>query len=343
MRYRPLSKGGPEVSVICLGTWALGGQWGGRIEPGVEAVRRAFDLGVNFFDTAYAYGEGAAEAALARGLGDLLRGRRSDVVIATAGGLEKRENTHRRHRLDPPGKVVRNSDPGFLRSNLTSSLRTLGTDYVDVFFVHWPDPTVPLHETAGVLAGFVEEGLVRQVGVSNFSVTEMADFASAGPIDAAQTPFNLLNRAADNDILPYCRDNGVAVMGWASLAHGLLGGAMQPGHAFAPEDWRAYSSVFQGEQFGRLLEFVDRLAAFAEDRGCTVAQLSLAWVLNHPAEVLPIVGAQRPAHIEDSVKAVDVQLTEADLRQLDELVAGAPSTATEGQPLSRAGEDGHGA
>ncbi|MGV9772515.1 aldo/keto reductase [Streptosporangium sp. NPDC003464] len=329
MKHRSLGADGPPVSSICLGTWALSGLWGGRIEPGVEAVRRAFDLGVNFFDTAHAYGGGAAEAALARGLGDLLRGRRAEVVISTKGGLETRGNT-----------VVRNSDPAFLRANLTDSLRTLGTDYVDVFFVHWPDPTVPLAETAGVLTDFVKEGLVRHVGVSNFSVAEMTEFAAAAPADVAQVPFSLLARGAERDVLPHCRDAGVGIMGWSALAHGLLTGALRPDHSFAHDDWRAYSPMFKGERFARLLKLVDLLTAFAAERGCTVAQLALAWVLSHPAGVVPVVGAQFPEHIEDSVKAVEVRLTEADLAELDRLVADAPSVGPEAGPPSRTGDGG---
>jgi aryl-alcohol dehydrogenase-like predicted oxidoreductase len=317
----PLGAGGPLVSRLCLGTWALSGLWGGQVEPAVRAVRRAFDLGVNFFDTARAYGEGAAEAGLARGLGDLLRTHRSEVVIATKGGLQNQENS-----------VVRNSDPEFLRTSLVASLRSLGTDYVDLFLVHWPDATIPLAETAGVLAGFVEEGLVRQVGVSNFTVGQMAEF---GPAAVTQVPYNLLARKVERDILPHCQVAGVPVMGWSALAHGLLTGALRPGHAFAHDDWRAYSPVFQGDRFAAVVAVVDRLAAFAADRGISVAQLALAWVLHHPAGVVPVIGAQVPEHVEDSLRALEVRLSEADLAELDQIVAAAPPVLPDTEPPSR--------
>ncbi|KUM74550.1 aldo/keto reductase [Streptomyces curacoi] len=325
MRYRTLGRQGPEVSSVCLGTWALSGFWGSRTEPAVEAVRRAFDLGVNFFDTAHAYGAGMAEAGLARGLGDLLRTRRSDIVISTKGGLELRGDG-----------VVRNSDAGFLRANLTDSLRSLGTDYVDVFLVHWPDPRVPLAETAGALAGFVEEGLARYVGVSNFTVEEMAEFSSVVTPQVAQVPFNMLDRGIEKQVLPHCDAAGIGVMGWSALAHGVLAGALRPGQVFPPDDWRAYSPTFQGERFAKLLAAVDRLQEFAAERGHSVAQLALAWVLAHPSGVIPVIGAQLPEHLEDSVRAVDLDLDEAEMRALDELLADAPELDGSGdQPPAR--------
>ncbi|MGB3443774.1 MAG: aldo/keto reductase [Actinophytocola sp.] len=317
----PLGAQDRPVSRLCLGTWALSGLWGGQTEPGVRAVRRAFDLGVNFFDTARAYGNGAAEAGLARGLGDLLRTHRSELVIATKGGLQARRDT-----------VVRNSDPEFLRASLVSSLRSLRTDHVDLYLLHYPDPTIPLAETAGVLAGFVAEGLVRHTGVSNFSAAQMSEFGSAS---VAQVPFNLLAREVERDVLPHCQAAGTRVMGWSALAHGLLTGALRPGHTFPQDDWRAYSPVFQGERFAAVLAVVDRLKAFAADLGISVAQLALAWVLHHPAGIVPVVGAQVPEHIEDSVPALEVRLSEADLAELDRIVAAAPPVLAESEPPSR--------
>ncbi|GAB7042977.1 MULTISPECIES: aldo/keto reductase [Catenuloplanes] len=322
MNRLPLGADGPRVSRLCLGTWPLSGLWGGGIEPAVHAVRRAFDLGVNFFDTARAYGDGAAEAALARGLGDLVRTHRSELVIVTKGGLRIQGNS-----------VVRDCDPEVLRSGLVASLSALGTDYVDLFLVHWPDPTIPLAETAGVLAGFVEEGLVRRTGVSNFTAGQMAEF---GPAAVAQVPYSLLARGVERDVLPYCRAAGVPVMGWASLAHGLLTGALRPGHTFAPDDWRAYSPVFRGERLAAVATAVDRLAAVAADRGISVAQLALAWVLHQPAGVVPIFGAQEPEHVEDSVRALEVRLDEAELAELGRLVEGAPPVLPDTEPPHRA-------
>lgn len=319
MRYLTLGEGGPVVSGLCLGTWALSGFWGADVEPGVAAVRRAFDLGVNFFDTARAYGDGAAEAALARGVGDLLGGHREEIVISTKGGLEQRGET-----------VVRNSDPGHLRSDLLRSLKALGTDYVDVYFVHWPDPIRPLAETADVLRGFVKEGLVRKIGVSNFSAEQMKEF---GVADVAQVPYNLFARGVEDAVLPYCRQAGVRVMGWSPLAHGLLAGALRSGHVFAPDDWRAYSPIFQGERFAMLLETVETLKHFAADRGCDVSQLALAWVM--ASEVIPVVGAQFPEHLEASVRALDVRLSEPEARELTRLVTGVPQVEPDAVPASR--------
>ncbi|EEP73310.1 oxidoreductase [Micromonospora sp. ATCC 39149] len=337
MRQRCIGERGPLVSALGLGTWALGGQWGRRIEPGVQAVRRAFDLGVTLFDTSRAYGGGAAEAALARGLADLLPAHRDEIVIATAGGLETRPGV-RRHKLDPPGRTVRNSDPAFLRDELLASLRQLGTDHVDVYSVHWPDPTVPLAETAEVLAGFVREGLARHVGFANVTAGDLAELVPTGLLDVVQVPFNLLDRGAEKEVLPRCQEAGVGVLGGSALAHGLLTGALHRDQAFAPEDWRAYSHAFRGEDYAQLLDVVDGLAAFAAERGHTVAQVALAWALHHPAGVVPVFGAQSPGVVEENVRAAGLELSEIELRELELLVRTAPAVGSGAGPACRTEE-----
>lgn len=311
MKYRPLGSTGLQVSEVCLGTWQLSGQWAEDVEPAVQAISRAVDLGINFFDTAYAYGAGLAETGLARGLGDHLKSRRSDLVISTKGGLEFSN-----------GGVVRNSDPAWLRTTLEHSLQALGTDYVDVYFVHWPDPLEDFEEVGAALKGFVNDGLVRFAGVSNFDVSEMTAFQRGGPIDVAQPPFSLLRREAETDVLPRCNQQGIGVMGYGALAHGLLSGALQPGQSFA--DWRSGIALFQGEDFARIMDGVGRLSAVAEECGCTLAQLAIAWVLAHPAGVIPVIGAEKPGHLEDSVKAVDVRLTPEDFQKLRSIAEAMP-------------------
>jgi len=306
---RTLGATGLRVSGLCLGTWQLSGAWGPDTEPAVRAIRRAFDLGINFFDTAYAYGEGAAESGLARGLGDLVRTHRDELVLVTKAGLERRGDV-----------FPRNSDPAWLRTSLLRSLDALGVDHVDVLLVHWPDPLVPYAETAGVLAGFVEEGLVRHTGVSNFGVPELSEFARGGPLEVAQPPLNLLSRDADADVIPFCAARGVGIMGWGALAQGLLTDAARD---IARR--RADRMPYRGAALDRALGVVDRLAERAAGRGCTLAELALAWVLAHPAGIVPIVGAQNPAQIESSVRALDLRLDPGERDELTALAAEAPA------------------
>lgn len=310
MKYQELGETGRRVSRICLGTWQLGGAWGSDYGEGIAAVGAAFDLGVDFFDTAAAYGDGAAERALATGLGDLVKGHREELTIATKGGIEVRV------AADGSESSFRNSDPAFLRSSLERSLRNLGLDYVDVFFVHWPDPTIPLAETAGLLGELVAAGLVRFVGLSNFSVAQMEELASTRPVDVAQLPYNLLDRRAGEVAIPFCGERGIGVMGWSGLAHGVLSGTLHRGQLFPAGDWRAGHPAFAGKRFEAVMDGVEQLTEIAAGLGCTLPQLALAWILADEAAIVPIVGAQVPQHIVDSAAAVEVELDAADLRRI---------------------------
>jgi aryl-alcohol dehydrogenase-like predicted oxidoreductase len=328
MRYRELGSTGLEVSVLCLGTWELSGDWGADHEDAVAAVRTAFDLGITFFDTAYAYGEGAAEAGLARGLGELMRTHRDELVISTKGGVEADVS---RGTGFGEKRLVRNSDPKFLRQNLETSLRTLGTDYVDIYFVHWPDPTVPFEDAAAALEGFVDEGLVRHAGVSNFTVAQMDAYTAGGRVEVAQVPYNLFDRGVEEEILPWCERHGAGVMGYAGLARGALSGTLRGGQTFPDDDWRAVHPAFQGERFDALMEAVDRLSAEAASRNdCGLAQLALAWVMSHPLGIVPIVGAQLPEHIQDSARAADVELTPEERDELSRLELVVPAFGSGG-------------
>ncbi len=304
---------GLEVSPIAFGTWQLGGEWGQFDEDeGIAAIRRARELGVNLFDTAQGYGFGASERLLGRALRDDFDSRREEVVIATKGGL----------RMTGEG-LVRDASPAWLRSGVQDSLRALETDYIDIYQVHWPDPKVPFSETAAALGELVDEGKVRHVGVSNFDAAQMAEFARTRPVETVQPPYHLFRRDIEAELLPYAREHDVGVLVYGPLAHGLLTGTMQGDVAFANDDWRSGSPAFQGNAFERNLEVVDRLKRFAGERfGCSVAQLAVAWTLAHPAVHVAIVGARHPDHIEDTLAAAELSLGEADLEQIERIMAG---------------------
>ena len=309
-----LGGSGIEVSPIAFGTWQLGGDWGGFDEQeAIEAIRFARAHGINFFDTAQAYGFGASERALGQALRDDLDNRRDEVVIATKGGL----------RIDEDRRLVRDSSPKWLREGVARSLDALGVDHIDLYQVHWPDPETPLAETGRALQELVDEGKIRHVGVSNFSPGQIDELVRVRPVETLQPPYALFRREIETDVLPYAQEHNLGVLVYGPLAHGLLTGAMTTDQEFDPDDWRGTSSEFRGDQLRRNLEVVDRLGEFAEQRGCTVSQLAVAWALANPAVHVAIVGSRRVKHIEESIGALDVVLSAQDLDEIDGLLNGA--------------------
>jgi len=310
MDYIQLGLRGPRVSRIAFGNWSSGGDWGGVDRPrAIAAARQALDLGITFFDTARAYGFGAAEELLGDALRPELRSRRDEVIIATKGGL----------RRDADGQLVRDSSAGALRRDLDASLSHLGTDYVDLYQVHWPDPATPFSETAEALDDFVRDGKVRYLGVSNYDARQMAAFQQIRPLAALQPPYHLFRRDIESSILPYTAEHDIGVLVYGPMAHGLLSGRMTEETTFAPDDWRASSDLFAGDAFRRNLRIVDQLKAFAAEREIPVAQLAIAWTLANPAVHVAIVGARTPAQLSATAPAAEARLTADDLARIEEI------------------------
>jgi aryl-alcohol dehydrogenase-like predicted oxidoreductase len=309
---------GLEVTPIAFGTWQLGGEWGAFDEgDAIAAIRHARELGINFFDTAQAYGFGASERLLGRALSDELRNHRDEVGIATKGGL----------RIDQRRGLVRDSSPAWLRRGVEESLGALGVDYIDLYQVHWPDPLTPFAETAEALDDLVWEGKIRRVGVSNFDVSQIAEFARTRAVETLQPPYHLFRRDIESDVLPYSREHDIGVLAYGTLAHGLLTGWMDEDTTFGDDDWRSHSPLCEGATFERNLDTVRELERFASDRGHTVSQLAIAWALANPAVDVAIVGARRAPHIEDSVGALQLRLTPADMAEIDRLMSAAVAVA----------------
>jgi aryl-alcohol dehydrogenase-like predicted oxidoreductase len=311
MRQVRLGQTELQVSAVAFGTWAFGGDWGAvDAEESTAAIHRALELGITLFDTAQGYGFGTAE----RLLGDALwqRARREDVVIATKGGL----------RMDGDA-LLRDASAGWLRTGVESSLRNLGTDYIDIYQVHWPDLWTPAEETAGALDELVREGKIRHVGVSNYGVEEMQELRGFGWVETLQPPYHLFRRAIEDEILPYTAEHDIGVLVYGPLAHGLLGGRMTPATTFAADDWRGTSPDFTGETFRRNLQVVDRLKEFARNRAIALPELAVAWTLANPAVDVTILGARRPSQLDGTAAAVDVQLSPADLGEIDAILADA--------------------
>lgn len=300
-----------EVFPIAFGTWQLGGEWGQfDEEEGIAAVRHARELGVNLFDTAQGYGFGASERLLGTALRDDLDKRRDEVVIATKGGL----------RMTDDG-LVRDASPGWLRSGVEDSLRALEVDHVDIYQVHWPDPEVPFAETVGALEELVGEGKIHHIGVSNYDASQIGEFARTRPVETVQPPYHLFRRDIEAELLPYVREHDIGVLIYGPLAHGLLTGRLDEDTEFATDDWRSGAPFFKGDAYRRNVEAVRELQRFAsEELGASVGRLAIAWTLANPAVHVAIVGARSRKHIEDSVAAAELGLSEADLEGVDRIM-----------------------
>jgi len=308
MKYTILGKSGLEVSRIAFGTWQLGGDWGATdTVAAMEAIRRAADKGVTFFDTAQAYGFGQSEQLLAAALRQLPR---AELVLATKGGLR------------PAGDgVARDASPAWIQKGVESSLSALGTDYIDLYQMHWPDPTTPFEETAEALAKLIADGKIRHVGVSNFDVEQMEAFSATLPVETLQPPYHLFRRDIEAEVLPYAAANDIGVLVYGPLAHGLLGGHLGPDTTFVPGDWRAKSPMFCGETFARNLQVVEQLRKVATELGITLAQLATAWTLANPAVDVAIVGTRNADHVDEALAAAEIDLDDEVMGRIDLIMA----------------------
>src|ERR1035441_8591081 len=280
---------GVKVSRIGLGTWAIGGlEWGAIPEDvAIATCLAALERGINLIDTAPIYGHGHAEEIVGKAL--RTHGRREDFFIATKAGLEWNERG-----------VFSNSTATRLRAELEASLRRLGTDYIDLYQVHWPDTRTPIAETASLLAEFQRLGKVRALGVSNFSVAQMEEFRAVAPLASSQPPYNLFERCIEccahgENLLSWCKEHNVAVLTYSSLCRSLLGGRVTRGMSFDKGDIRCVDPKFREPRFSQYITAVERLAAFAKERyGKSVLELAVRWVLDRPGVSVALWGAKRP-------------------------------------------------
>ena len=313
MEYTQFGRTSLRVSKISYGTWQFGGDWGhvehSQWDAGKATVQKALELGINFFDTAQAYGFGLAERMLGEALQPYLRGLREDIVLATKGGLRMEGD-----------KLLRDSSARWIRQGVEQSLGNLGVDYIDLYQIHWPDPNMPFEETASTLDQLVHEGKIRYVGVSNYNVAQMQAFERTRKLDALQPPYSLFRREIEQEILPYTRQHGIGVLVYGALAHGLLAGTFTPQTTFAADDWRSKSAIFHGEIFQRNLAVVEQLKHLAEREEMTVAQLAIAWVLAQPAIDVAIVGAHNPEQLAQTALAGNIHLTQDTLQEIERIM-----------------------
>jgi len=323
MKMRQLGARGPEVSEIGFGCMSIGiaDVYTSSVQDDVKAVElihRALDLGINFLDTANIYGDSEIK------VGKALRGRRDRVVLATKFGIVMGSDMQNRGVDGSPENVRRACD---------ESLRRLGVENIDLYYLHRVDPQVPIEETVGAMAELVKAGKVRHLGLSEAAPETVRRAHKVHPIAALQNEYSLFTRDPEEELLPVLRELGIALVAYSPLGRGFLGGRFRSVDDLAPGDWRRGNPRFQGEQFTRNLAIADRLQEIGEEKNCTAAQLALAWLLRRHPDVIPIPGTSSIARLEENCGAADISLTEEDLDRIETVL---PKGSAEGDRYSAA-------
>ena len=307
MELRALGNSGLKVSAVSLGCWPMAGMCSPGTSEGdsLATIRACIELGINHLDTAHCYGmEGESE----RFIGRAIAGHRDEFVIATKGGIQ----------WAPGRKQVLDASPSMLRSQCETSLRRLNVDHVDLLYLHSPDGRTPVAESAGELKRLMEEGKTRAVGVSNVTLAQLTEFSAACPLAAFQPPYNMLQRQIEADTLPWCRRNGVAVMVYWPLLKGLLAGKLPRDLTLAPTDSRRKYPMYQGDEWQKNMDFVDRLQAVARRTGHSVAELVINWTIHQPGITSALCGAKRPDQIRETAGDAGWQMTPEELVEIDQ-------------------------
>lgn len=325
METRLLGSSAIQVPVFVFGAWAAGGwAWGGSdSEEATRAIRESYELGANAFDTAPVYGFGDSELLVGKALQGIPRHK---YLLFTKFGLEWNTTQGVFHfdTLDNSGhplRVMRYASRQEVITACEDCLRRLRTDYIDLFQIHWPDPTTPIAETMEALELLISQGKVRAAGVSNYSVQDMEEALLYLPVASNQVAYSMVNRGVDADVLPFCRDRGVGVLVYSPMQRGLLTGKIRPGYVFGEGDTRVRSKFFKEPNLSAITAFLDSLVPLTKEKGCTLGQLVLRWTISQPGITAALVGARSADQVRQNMGALEVNLTSEDMTFISERLA----------------------
>lgn len=312
MEYRKLGKSDLQLSVITFGAWAAGGwMWGGtERRDAIEAIRASWDMGVTSIDTAPIYGQGESEEIV----GEAIKGlQRDKVQIITKFGmrwdLAKGDFAfHSRNNQGQEIDIYKYAGKESIIKECEDSLRRLGTDYIDLYQIHWPDVTTPIQESMEAVAQLISQGKVRHAGVCNYNEIQLAEALKYVPLVSDQVPYSMVKRQIETAVVPFCLQHGLAILAYSPLERGLLTGKMQPGHQFAAGDHRAGIHFFSPENLARTNAFLDKLRPLAKEKNASLSQLVLRWTVEQPGITIALAGARNKEQAVQNAAAVNVKL-----------------------------------
>lgn len=314
IRTTALGSAGLKVGAQGLGCLNLTGYYGRAFDKrsALATVSRAFEVGATLLDTGDIYGAhfGPGFGANEEFVGKAIRGRRSEVSLATKFGLVDTKS------VGDDGRTIRGDAP-YVQSACDASLRRLGVDHIDLYYCHRVDPSVPVEETVGAMAELVKAGKVRFLGLSAVSAATLSRAATVHPITALESEWSLWTRDIEADVAPRARELGIGIVPYAPLGRGFLTGQVRSHDDLAPDDYRRTSPRFQGDNFARNLELVDRVRILARQKNCTMPQIALAWLHAQGDDVVPIPGADRPSYVSENVGALNVELGPDELASIE--------------------------
>lgn len=324
MENRKLGNSEIKITPIAFGAWAIGGlMWGGNDDKdALDALEAAFDLGITTFDTAPVYGFGHSEELV----GKALQSKRDKVQILTKYGLrwdatvgeyhfsleDEQGRQHKVHRYAGKTSVIKECE---------ASLKRLKTDYIDLYQIHWPDPTTPISETMEAVEQLLKEGKIRAAGVSNYSVEQVKEAEQVINIVSNQVPYSMVNRDIEENLIPYAREKNIGILAYSPLQRGLLTGKITEDYHFSPGDTRIGNNYFKAENIRRVNDFLDKIKPIAEEKGASLSQLVINWTFRQPGITCALVGARNRKQMEENAKAVSFTLNQEEINRINKYLA----------------------